>query len=183
MTRQEFIENITTWSELLDFCYDNDSNVCEDIISYDTMDEEIESDLQEEVGNRSWRDIRDLLSDINTNYDYYRRDGMFDYCPMDDDSDFDEYKDVVLDWMDDNGYWDDEEDDEGEYFDDDPFNERPVSEEEDEPAAEAEDFSIGELLGMCSVQFLDIQRTALQQKTQNDAEFQQYLANMPKVLR
>lgn len=183
MTRQEFIEGVTTWGELLDFCYDNDSNICEDIVSSDTMDDEIENDLREEVGNRSWRDIRVLLCDIDTDYDFFRKDGILDYYPLDNHGDFDEYKDTVLDWMDDNGYWDDDEDDEEEYFDGVPYEEPPASEEEDEPAAEDEDFSIGELMGMCSVQFLDIQRTASRQKAQNDAEFQQYLANMPKVLR
>ena len=182
MTRQEFIDDVTTWSELLDFCYDNESDICEDIVSFDTMDEEVESDLREEVGNRSWRDIRDLLCDIDTDYDFFRRNGILDYYPLDNHGDFDEYKDAVLDWMDDNGYWDDDEDDEEEYFDVVPYEELTTSEEEDEPAAESEDFSIGELMGMCSVQFLDIRRTALQQKAQNDAEFQQYLANMPNVL-
>lgn len=182
MTRQEFIEGVTTWGELLDFCYDNDSDICEDIVSSDTMDDEIEIDLREEVGNRSWHDIRDLLCAIDTDYDFFRRDGVFDYYPLDNHGDFDEYKDTVLEWMDDNAYWDDDEEEE-EHFDGDPFDAQPVYEEEDEPIAEDEDFSIGELMGMCSVQFLDIQRAALQQKAQNDAEFQQYLANMPKVLR
>ena len=184
MTRQEFIEGVTTWGELLDFCYDNDSNVCEDIVSYDTMDEEVESDLRDEVGDRSWRDIRDLLCSIDTDYDYYRRNGSFDYYPLDNNGDFDEYKDEVLEWMDNNDYWGDEDvEDEWEYFDGGSFDEHPTHEEEDEAAPADEDFSIGELMGMCSVQFIDIQRTVLQQKAQNDTEFQQYLNNMPKVLR
>ena len=86
--------------------------------------------------------------------------------------------------MDNNDYWGDEDvEDEGEYFDGDSFDEHPTHEEEDEAAPADEDFSIGELMGMCSVQFIDIQRTVLQQKAQNDTEFQQYLNNMPKVLR
>lgn len=181
MTRQEFIEGVTAWGELLDFCYDNDSSICEDIVSYDTMDEEVESDLRDEVGDRSWRDIRDLLCGIDTDYDYYRRDGSFNYYPLDNNGDFDEYKDEVLEWMDDNGYWDEEAEEED--FDGYPSDEYPTHEEEDDVTAADEDFSIRELIGMCSVQFLDIQRTALQQKAQNDTEFQQYLNNMPKVLR
>lgn len=185
MTRQDFIDGVTEWYELLDFCYNEDCDICEDIVSNDTMCEEIDEELAEVVRERSWRDVRNLLNDIDTDYDYYRREGCLSYSPVDDDSDFEDYKNDVIEWMDNGGYWEDEEDDEAydeaEPFDDDDF--APGEEdEESEPPAEDEDFSVGELMGMCSVQYLGIQREAAQRKQQNDKEFEQYLSSMPKML-
>ena len=187
MTRQDFIDGVTEWYELLDFCYNEECDICEDIVSNDTMCEEIDEDLAEVVRGRSWRDVRDMLNDIDTDYDYYRRGGGLSYIPMD-DSDFDDYKDDVIEWMDNGGYWD-EEDNEEDFDDDRPFVDDDFApgeeddEEEEEPAAEDEDFSVGELMGMCSVQYLGIQREAAQRKKQNDKEFEQYLSSMPKVLQ
>ena len=44
---------------------------------------------------------RRLERKLPTGYDYYRCDGSFDYVGLD-DSDFEDYKSRVLDWMDDN---------------------------------------------------------------------------------
>lgn len=184
MTRQCFIDEITTWSELIDFCYNEDCDICEDIIDSDTMDEEVNENLREDVGNYSWWEVRDGLNDIETGYDYYHRnDGLFDYEPMD-DSDFDSYKEDVIEWMDNGGYWDEEDDEDEEY--EEPFHDNQLASEdedgEDESEPEDEDFSVDELIGMCSVQFLGIQREAAKRRRQNDKEFEQYLNNMPKVL-
>lgn len=186
MTRQDFIDGVTTWGELLDFCYNEDCDICEDIVDNDTMSEEIDEELYEVARERSWRDVRDLLNEINTDYDYYRRDGGLSYIPLD-DSDFDDYKDDVIEWMDNNGYWEDDEEDE-EYdgpfqYDGDFAPDDTEYEEDEEPPAEEEDFSVGELMGMCSVQYLGMQREAARQMKQSDKEFEQYLSNMPKVLQ
>lgn len=186
MTRQDFIDGITTWAELLDFCDNEDCDICYDIVSNEAMCEEIDEDLVEEARRRSWQDVRDLLNDIDTDYDYYRRDGSLEYIPME-DNDFDTYKDDVIEWMDNNGYWEGNDEDEDEY--DEPFmydaDFAPGDEEyeEEEPPAEEEDFSVGELMGMCSIQYLGMQREAARQMKQNDKEFEQYLSNMPKVLQ
>lgn len=45
MTRNEFIENITEWWELKEFCSDNDCFVCEDIISEGEYDEYVSDDI------------------------------------------------------------------------------------------------------------------------------------------
>lgn len=186
MTRQDFIDGITTWAELLDFCYNEECDICEDIVSNDTMCEEIDDDLREATRYHSWQNVRDLLNDIDTDYDYYRRESSLEYIPMDDD-DFDTYKDDVIEWMDNNGYWEDDEEDEE---DDEPFQydgdfapDDSECKEDEEPPAEEEDFSVGELMGMCSVQYLGMQREVARQMKQSDKEFEQYLSNMPKVLQ
>lgn len=63
MTRNDFLNDVTEWWELLDFCSDEGCNICEDIIDSDQLDEDT---------NYSWRDIRDSLSEIPTGYGYYR---------------------------------------------------------------------------------------------------------------
>lgn len=184
MTRQGFIDEITVWDELIDFCYNEECDICEDIISNGSMCEAIEEELVDAAREYSWRELRDALNSIDTDYDYYRREGVLSYYPVD-DSDFDDYKDDVLEWMDNGGYWDDEEDDE-DYDDPDwHYAEQSDSEgkEEEELPMEDEDFSINDLMGMCSVQFLRIQRDTAQGKKQSDKEFQLYLNNMPKVLQ
>lgn len=115
MTRGEFIEQITSWSELLSFCYDYDCEVCADIISHDSLAEYIADDFRTFADRYSWTDIRGWLNDIDDDADYYYRSGSFEYESVDDD--FDSYKDDVLSWGDDDGIWDPE--DEDEEFDDD----------------------------------------------------------------
>jgi len=150
MTRSYFVDYVTGWYELLDLCSDEGCNVCEDIIDDDQLDEWVESDIQN--GSYNWRELRDFLYDIPTGYDYYRCDGSFDYVGMDDD-DFEDYKERVLDWMDENGEWDDEEDEEEEksFY--------PELEPEEEPAAQ-EDFSVTELIGMCGAELVTICQAA-----------------------
>ena len=114
MTRGEFIEQITSWSELLSFCYDYDCDVCADIISHDSLAEYIADDFRTFADRYSWTDIRGWLNDIDDDADYYYRNGSFEYESVDDD--FDSYKDDVLSWGDDDGIWDPE--DEDEEFDD-----------------------------------------------------------------
>jgi len=184
MTRHEFIENVNHWWELLEFCYNEDCEVCDDIVEDGDRDNEIYEDIREYMGDYSWSELRDMLDRIPTGYDYYRRDGAFDYCGMDDESDFDRYKDDVIEWMDDGGYWEDEED-EDDYADDAGFAYADAAEPE-EPAEEPvpdEDFSVGDLMGMCCVAFVAIQQDNERREQESAAALQQYLNEMPKVLR
>lgn len=136
MTRRDFLDNITTWWELIDFCRDEECDICDDIVDEDGRDEEVEEDLADNIRNTSWKDILHWLNDIPTGGEYYRRDGMFDYVEMDNYGDFDEYKDEVLEWMDDGNYWDDDEEedeDEGEEeLEDSPFDEESEADAEDD---------------------------------------------------
>ncbi len=169
MTRQEFIDEVTTWADLLDFCNNEDCDICMDIIDCDTMDEMVEEDLRNAVGGYSWQGIRDLLNDVNDEYAYYRNGGSFNYEPVE-ESDFDDYKDDVLDWMDRRDLWEEgdmeeEDDNEGET-------------EAEESPAETEDFSVIELMDICSTQFLDVQRETARCRQQDDAEMEQYLKTL-----
>lgn len=72
MTRQEFIDDVTSWSELIDFCYDQDCDICEDIYSEEAKDDHFNNDLVEMARNANdWEELLETLNDIPTGYDYY----------------------------------------------------------------------------------------------------------------
>ena len=113
MTRSEFLDNITEWYELKDFCNDFDCDVCEDIYDDDDYDDCVEEDIRDAIADYGWRDIRDFLGNLPGGYDYYRRNSTLDYDGLGDD-DFEDYKEDVLEWGDDCGVWEDEEEEEEE---------------------------------------------------------------------
>ena len=57
MTRNEFIDNITEWYELKDFCNDFDCDVCEDIYDDDDYDDSVEEDIRDAIADYGWRDL------------------------------------------------------------------------------------------------------------------------------
>lgn len=110
MTKREFENDITTISELVDFCSDEGY----DLEVYDEYgrDEWIDEGLMDKARDMSWQALLSELQDIPTGYDYYRYDdgewsGVDDY-------DFQDLKDEVEEWMDEWGRWDEEEPDEDE---------------------------------------------------------------------
>lgn len=178
MTRNDFLNDVTEWWELLDFCSDEGCYICEDIIDSDQLDEYVEEDIRDT--NYSWRGIRDSLSEIPTGYGYYRMNGSFDYDGMD-ENDFDSYKEDVLEWGDNNGVWEDEPDEEDDFDTDTMFNEEDS--EPDEPPVEEEDFSIGELMGFCGVVLLDIRREEAAERAREDEALNQLInTNRPRIL-
>jgi len=97
------------------------------------------------------------LQSIPTGYNYYRCDGAFDYVAID-DSYFEDYKNQVLEWMDDGGYWEDEDED----YDPDGYDDEEP--EPEEPPVEEEDFSVSDLIGMCGVELVTIRQAAERQR-------------------
>lgn len=145
MYRNEFIENITDWAELLSFCQENDLDACRDIYPDSTVEEEIEDDIASRECD--WRELRDALDDISVDGYYYLRRGWLDYVCVDDE--FEDYKRDVLSECDDwEGFWEVEEiaedEEEEDWFD--LFSEEEP-EEEPEPEEELPDFSV--LLSIC----------------------------------
>ena len=180
MTANEFLENVNDYYDLKDFCSDVGCEYCDDIVDEDTMDEDIEYALDEYRRDYNWKEIRDLLSEIPPGYDWYRCNSSFDYDGLD-DSDFDDSKDEVYDWAFNNGYFDDEEPEEDEYNDEvieDDFYEEPV----EDPVAD-EDFSVADLMGMCSVTLVTIQTDNLRRLQEEAAAFNRLIdVNTPKVI-
>lgn len=139
MTRQDFIDSVTSWQALLDFCYEYDCNVCEDIVAGSDLRDCIAEYFENFARDYSWVDIRDWLNRIDEDADYYYRDGSFEYSSV--DADFEDYKSDVLDWCDEDATIFHEEDDSDEYEDE---------ESDEDLSIDESDFTIDELLTMSS---------------------------------
>lgn len=81
------------------------------------MDEYIDSNLLDMARNAAgWEDLLSDLQDYPTGYDYYIRDDDGDFVGAN-ESDFFDYKDEALEWADDEGIFDDDEEDENDGYD------------------------------------------------------------------
>ena len=142
MTRQEFIDDVTCWGELIDFCNDEGCDYLDNIYDEDARDDYInEYQLEDWVRNNTWSNLYSLLDDIPSGYDYYRIDEYGDWEGLD-DYDFGDYKDDVLRWADDIGIFDEEDEEE------DPADYGIEDEEVDDEEIE-EPISMFELLSDC----------------------------------
>ena len=147
MRRQEFIDSITTWSELMDFCYEEQCDCCDGIYSEDSRNSIIDEELVEMAREaRDWRELLRQLDDIPIGSEYYLScyGEWVDLC--DGDSYFDEYKEDVLSWADDHEVWDEEEEEEFE-----PDEVEDIFENDDTFEID-ESESVQELMVVCSSQ-------------------------------
>lgn len=113
MTRDEFIENVTCWSDLIDFCNDEGyERPVEDIIDADLRDERINDDLYQYVRENDWTETLNWLrrNEDQNGYDWYRIE-YGEYVGLDDDE-FENYKADVFEDVDRDNGWDDEDDEE-----------------------------------------------------------------------
>ena len=152
MTRDQFIEDVCSWNELIEFSNEYGCGTCDDVIVDDQLDSYVCDDIRDATTTDTWDQIRDSLDNIPEGYAAYRVDGSFDYQGLD-DTDFDEYKTATLEWGDDEDFWDEEEDED---------EELPEAEEDSEPEedpAPAEDFTVAELITLCSAQVTSIVQT------------------------
>lgn len=140
MTKQEFIDRVNDFEDLLNFCsnesIENDLDWYYDIYDYNEMREEVERDITEALNSNYWYDIRDMLNDIPDRGVYFERSDILMYNCIDDD--FDQFKDDVLQYANAHELWEeDETESETEAFTDTDYNTLLVA---DEP------FSLEELL-------------------------------------
>lgn len=108
MTRREFEEDVTTWSELMCFISDNSLyNYAEEIYHSETFESIIIEDIQEAS---SLDDIRRILNDTPDGYDYYAREYYGWVGLTDGDGYFTDLKeDILRDFDIDSDIWDEEE--------------------------------------------------------------------------
>lgn len=102
MTRQEFLDDVTTWSDLEEFCnavgvYDE----LEDVYDTCSYNEAVEDDIREYLDNEYWYNLSSYLDDLPSprSWDrYIRNDGWLNWTGTDDgDRIFCDYKERVLD--------------------------------------------------------------------------------------
>lgn len=152
MTKREFEENIQSFGELLSFCAEYDCDACMDILNREQFNDAVDEDLLDSVRYCDWHDVRDILRGIQEHSEtgYYYRIDALEYKPLT-EHDFLSIKAQVASSMDENELWDDEEE----------------SAREEQESTEQEDFSVSDLINMCSVQYLSTQTNA----------------NMPRILK
>ena len=133
MTRQEFIDDVNTWGDLFSFCSDEGCELLEDVYDEDGFVDAVQYDVDE--SDYGWMDLKDYLNDLPEycGGTMYRRNGFFEYDMLDDDYDFEAYKEDVLRWADDYGRFDEEDgDDEYDNYSPDAYHYTAPVEEEDE---------------------------------------------------
>ena len=110
MTRAEFINNITTIDQLVDFCREEDLDACEDIYDPAQRDDYIYDTITE----MNWKDIITYLEGMPDGYDWYEVDNFGGFRPLN-AADFERYKQKVLNEADNYGdVWEDQEEEEEE---------------------------------------------------------------------
>lgn len=173
MTRNQFIEEVNCWSELIDFCYDYDCSYCEDVYNEDSKDEYFDSELVEYARNaQNWRDMLEYLQDIPTGSEYYIRDNYDDWHEADDD-DFDNYKNDVLEWGDNSEVWDEEDDDEEYYDPDGELVDESYYEEEDDELEEG--CTLGELFSESASKLQIIEQIEERKREEADKFFEELI--------
>ena len=155
MTQAEWEDRIEDWYDLRSWCLENG---CFEDEMYDIIDDyELNDSINEDINNfdGDWMSLRDNLDDISTGYTIYRRDGSFDYVPLD-DRDFRDKKEEVLDYLVEIGYFDPEEEEATEEDDEEiePFEPElpepePADTEESEPWTI--DFDLDTIFAIASV--------------------------------
>ena len=119
MTIREFDERDFSLDELYEFCNEvNDWYPFDDLLSPDSVEEEINDSLCEYVRDHDWREVRDLLEDIHiSDGNWFVRDdySYLGYICVDDDEYFvDEMKGRVKELLTDADYFDEENEEENE---------------------------------------------------------------------
>ena len=107
MTRDEFYENCCYWQDLFNICGNYDFDILEDIYDRDQMYDYIDEYLHDYYCDHGWEDLRDALHGIDLDYDMYFINSFDDIVGLTDE-DFQRYQDMVYDYMDEGGYFDEE---------------------------------------------------------------------------
>ncbi len=126
MTRAEFDETIADFADLKDFCFQQDCDLMDNVYCEGDMDDYINEELRYARDYGPWWDLRDILNDIETGYNWYLHDGGLNFEPIDDR--FELYFDDVLRWAEDNDVFDPEEEPEEEEAEEDQAEEAPEAE-------------------------------------------------------
>lgn len=103
MTRQEFIDNVRSFYDLISFCNEEDLDVCCDILDEEDANQEIMMRLRD---FDTWLDVRRFIDEI-PDCDYYREDDWGDFEAAEDY--FEDYKEEALRIMDEDDRWDEDE--------------------------------------------------------------------------
>lgn len=108
MTRREFIETIEDFYDLKSFCDQGGISICDNVIDSEYYDEIIMDTIRDRGRFDTWQQAYHFLSGLPDDFDHYIEDdyGDFDGATY---QDFEDYKQLVLDYVDTHEGWDSEE--------------------------------------------------------------------------
>lgn len=113
MTKNEFLDDMTDLGDLYSFCMDNTLDFCDDLLSWDVVEDSIEEQLVDMARDYTWDELRDKLNyyDSISGGDWYILDDYDgDYRCVDDDQGlFEGIRDDIVEYMDENELWDEED--------------------------------------------------------------------------
>ncbi len=109
MTRSEFLDTVQDFDALKFFCYQKQIYLCDDVLDQEQYDKVILETVRENGRFDTWQEILQFLYDLPDCVTYYTENEWGEYVEATDD-DFEDYKQMVLDYMDTDGEWDEEDD-------------------------------------------------------------------------
>lgn len=129
--RSDFINNVTDWRDIIEFCVNNDLDIPTTLYDNDELNDYIEENLEELARNYYWTEVLEVLQNIPQGFDFYikEEDSLMEFSPAR-QSDFNLIKNEILEHMDDINGWD-----EGE-------QEPDTSEESNQESENQEEFNI-----------------------------------------
>lgn len=129
--RSDFINNVTDWRDIIEFCVNNDLDIPTTLYDNDELNDYIEENLEELARNYYWTEVLEVLQNIPQGFDFYIKDedSFMEFSPAR-QSDFNLIKNEILELMDDMNGWD-----EGE-------QEPDTSEESNQESENQEEFNI-----------------------------------------
>lgn len=142
MTRAEFVDSVTTWWELRDFCDDIQCDIMDGFMDSDSRDEYIDESLVDMARTNTWREMLDALRDYDneSGYEYYVYDEYYGSYRGVSDDEFEDFKQRVLEYADQNDEWEPEEEEE------EPEEETVFTEDNSVPVPE-EDCTFDDMFG------------------------------------
>ena len=143
MTREQFEEEICDFGDLKEWCWEHDCSICENIYDEDSMDDWVNECLVDWARDHTWRELYRILEELPTGESwYYMNDwGDWEYC----ECNFNEWKDEVLAWADENGEFNEKSFEDDEYVD--PYILEPT---------EAEDVALEDMFSSDEVQVMAV---------------------------
>lgn len=147
MTRQEFLDDVTTFDELQDFCSDIDYDLRENgAYSEEEYDDYTNEVMADYARNNGWRDVRDFLDGFPDAGDWFYQDRWGDFEGMSYD-DIEEIKDIVYQYAVDNDLFDEDDEEEAEGTEEaDEEQPDPDDPEEDDDSDELEECNMDEFI-------------------------------------
>lgn len=113
MTRSEFNEEVCDFSSLFYFCCEYlHADFVQDYFHEGDLQDQIRDDIDDTLRYEDWETIRDSLYGIETGYSWYLRNGCLNYEPVrDEDNEFDYLIGDVIERLELDGFFEDEEED------------------------------------------------------------------------